>query len=149
MSKTIAEHAVKYAEISGKTLGAAVKIAEHYEADLKAAESNIPAVLERLKKAGFIDDHDVRQATTELGRHGDTLAILSNVIDEYEKKAGESRAKEASADLGSAAGSDGSIAAGTNKYANWTGRRRGDDDAPADSVRALFAGLGLAAPGTS
>lgn len=144
MNKT-AEHAVRYAELSGKTLSVAVKIAEQYEQELKAADRLIPTVVEQLRRANLIDASQVKQAEQELTSHGDCMQILSNVIETLQKRAGEQRAKEASATLGGPEPAEQS----TTKYANWVGRRRGSDDGPAESDIALFRGLGLGAPSSS
>ena len=143
MSTKIAEQAVQYAQASSATLKVASQIVGQFETQQKSAEEKIPAAIALLKQAGLIGGHEEKNAAAQLLNHGESVDILLNVINHYEKQAGDLRAKEASVNLGS--GSE--LPSGnTQKTANWAGRRRGSDDPPADSDRALFEGLGLAAP---
>jgi hypothetical protein len=141
---SVLELTVKYAEVTSKLVQEMMQTIDRYESSLKAAEELVPTVSEALKTAGFIDSHEVKRAQVELGRHEDALQILQNVVRNYQKAASELRAKAASTDLGAAAGGDGS--APLRKQANWSGRRRGYDDGPAESDLALFRGLGLSLP---
>jgi len=143
MSK-IAPLAVNYTRVTNQALGLAVKIAAATQHEKKAARDRIPSLVELLKEAGLIDEHQVKAASAQLDDHSEALGILANVIQRYEGELKEARAKQASADLGSPTNDAGeAVLTGNQKNANYAGYRRGDDDPLDEASRALASGLGV------
>lgn len=143
MSK-LEELTVKYAELTGKAIGAAAGLVDEYEKHQKAAAERIPSAVARLVQVGLIDASDEKIASVQLGQHSESLDVLQRVIDHYEKQAGELRAKLASANLGTADSSDGQRR--TVKESAYCDRRRGSSDGPSNADLALARGLGVTLP---
>jgi hypothetical protein len=143
MSIDINEKTLSYVETTGKALGVALKMAEVHDANEKAATDKIGGVSSKLRAVGLVDSDDTEKAASQLGDHAQTLDILANVVDHYEGKLKESMSKEASASLGSGSeDSETSTGTGHTKNANYVGRRRGWDDGPSESDRALLRLIG-------
>ena len=124
-----------YVEVTGKALGAALKLAETVDAEKAAAATVAKQAQDRLLSVGLIDEHEVKFASEKLGNHAEALKVLNNVVDHYEKQLKEAEAKFASASLGSGV-SDKS--ASHDKYANYPGYRRGDSDGLSEADQALM-----------
>ena len=131
--------ALNYVETTGKALGVALKIAEAYEQDQKGAGEKIGSAVDLLKKAGLVDEDESKRAEAQLGNHAQTLDILTNVLDHFEGERKDAQAKSASENLGSAVDDPASPRhSGRQKNANYVGKRRGFEDGPTESDRALL-----------
>ena len=144
MSKTdINQEMLSFVEVSGQAMKVALEAADRQDAAEKAASDKIESVVSALKKATLIDANDeveIKKASAQLTDHGTALDILVNVVDHYEGQQKEAQAKQASANLGGADTDDGQPK--MDKYANYVGRRRGIDDGPAESDKALLGLIG-------
>lgn len=125
----VAEKAMEFAKVASRTLEVANAIINQKKASEKVSLERIPQVVNALKQAGLIDEHECKQASVELSSHEDALAILHNVAREY-VNAKTAAKKSASVDVGQAVASSGPTHGGFKvvKNASVTGGRLGENE---------------------
>jgi hypothetical protein len=123
---------VAFTKASADAMEVAMRIADRAEQNEKAASERLSSALQALKTAGLITDAQVKTATAQLSNHAQTLDILCNVVEHYNKEAKASE-KVARDNLGAGDKSQKQ----TVKQSNYVGRRRGYDDPPSESDLAL------------
>jgi hypothetical protein len=144
MTKTLntAEGTLDYVEKSSQAMGKALELCEHHEKNAAEAATKIASVVSRLKKSGFIDEADEKLASQQLSSHSMSLDVLLNILDARDKEAAERQSKQANV-LGEGVSDNTSGNGQSNdKFAAYAGRRRGEDDGPAESDKALLALIG-------
>lgn len=127
------EKVLNYIETTGKAIKVALDLVQNGGG---ADATKVASAAELLERANLIDENEVKQASSQLANHGETLDILHNVIDHYSTELKQAQAKVASATVGEV--SSEKQASSTEKYANYVGRIRGSDDGPSESDRAML-----------
>ena len=125
-----------FIETASKIGEVSLKIAEAAAAEKSAVAGKVEKLARLLSTAGLIDDHEVKQAATQLANPSSALDILENVIDEFNGQLKEARAKIASVNLGESAQDAPNMSKSSfDKYANYAGARRGHGElAPSDQA---------------
>lgn len=131
---------IDYVQSSSQALSVADKLLAKTAAEKKAASDLAVQVVPLMKELGLIEPSQVKEAEAQLGDHGKAVGILRNVLDAYKQAMKDENAKRASLNLGE--GVKDHSQPGKEKQANYVGRRRGDDDAPAPSDRRMLALIG-------
>lgn len=144
MSSKIPAAAVQFVKVANQALGTAIGLVQQANEEKKAAQELIPAIVEHLKKSGWIDAHQTKMAATQLGNHGEALGILLNCLQQAQTEIKEAQARAASSNLGRPDDdANSSVLNGNQKNANYLGYRRGDDDPLDEATRAMAARLGV------
>lgn len=128
-----------YVETSGKALAAATKLAHQTLAEEKKASELIPAVVDLLTKAGFLEASRGAEATKKLASHSGAIDALRRVLEQLPSKAAADNSKPRSLGAGDSATSNGNgfgrkSAALDNIF---VGRRRFSDEGPDEATKAL------------
>lgn len=103
---------VGYIETSGRALDLASRMLKKQAADEALVKSASTNLVRKLRELQLIDAGQEKLAADELGNHASSLAILSSVLDKFQKVAQEraklqKRSQEDAPDLGSPARSGG------------------------------------------
>ncbi len=102
---------VGYIETSGRALDLASRMLQKQAADSELVKSASTSLVRKLRELQLIDAGQEKLASEELGSHSATLAILSSVLDKFQKVAKDrsdlqKKAREEVSDLGAPARSN-------------------------------------------
>jgi len=130
--------ALQYVEASSDVMQLATKVARDAHNARQKALDKVASVVGQLKKAGLVDSHEEKLASTQLADPSSALDVLNNVVVEYSKL----QAKAASVDFGRSEKTTNTDAVPNgschHKNANYVGYQRGVGEVSARD-RALLA----------